>query len=62
MKQQNGVKGMAEKESLLAAGMFIISLGTVLLAQNSIKTGIVLVAVGLGVVFARGWLKGKRWL
>jgi len=62
METQNGVYGMAEKESLLAVGMFIISLGTILLTKNQYATGLLLVAVGLGVIFARGWLKGKRWL
>ena len=44
-------------EAMLAGGMVLISTGTGLVATGEVWTGLAVTIVGVGVLFARGYMK-----
>lgn len=50
------MKGINQKEVLLAAGTTVVGLGTVTI-QTDTFNGVVLIAVGTALFFLRGYLK-----
>lgn len=50
------MKGINQKEVLLAAGTTVIGFGTVII-QTKLVEGVIMIAVGTALFFLRGFLK-----
>ena len=57
----NSLTVVTEKGSLLAVAMLLVSAGATKSVEGDLPTGVILIVIGLGLLFAREHLKLHRW-